>query len=507
MFAAARTAHLRLMKRLLRRGLTRLQNPRRDHRRVRELYLRGLGVVALLSFTSLRRQLPGLLGEQGISPASELLAELRRRFGRARPDLVPTLFWLDASDRTLLRAARAGQVLGALLAAGVAPGPCALALTGLELSFVKVGSEFLGFQWEALLIENLAHAALLAPWGLRLRNDRRVSRVDVALMRALLFRLHFESGLVKVKSRDRAWLGLEAMSSYYETAPLPSRLGWYAHHLPGGFQRASTAAALGIECGAPVLGLAWGPTRALGFALLDLLQGLIAATGNYGFFNLLTLAMNLWYLDDAQLARALPPVRPAKRRPNRLHTLLASLGGGAVALAGTRQLFLLTRRTRPLRWAWLRKLEQKLTPFELANAYGPFSLMTRSRPELAVEGSDDGVTWKRYRFRYKIDDPMRAPRQVAPHQPRLDWQMWFAALDPVPPWFLRFVKRLLEGSEQVLKLLGENPFPDRPPKWVRTRLEVFRMASLPEHRKTGAWWTVQDKGEVMPPLSLRSFEA
>lgn len=483
-----------------------MKKRQREHRRVRDLYLRGFGVIALLAFRSLERQLPGLIGEQGIAPASDRLAWSRQRHGRARPDLMPTLFWyVGASDRALVRTAKAGQLLGALLALGIAPAPCALGIGAIELSFMQVGDVFLGYQWESLLVESAAHAALVAPLLSLKRDRRRVSKIDVALMRALLSRLHLESGLVKWKARDNAWRGLEAMSSYYETAPLPNRVGWYAHHLPEPLQKLSTAAALGIECGAPFLGFVGRPARMSTFALLSGLQALIFATGNYGFFNLLTLVMNLWYLDDGQLPQRLRG-KPATRPPSWIRRAVSLAAGAAItAVAIPPVLTLLEVEFR--RPKWLSKLQEWLRPFEVGNSYGPFSLMTRIRPELTVEGTDDGVTWKAYRFRYKIDDVRKAPRQVAPHQPRLDWQMWFAALDPVPSWFLRFVERLLQGSAPVLALLAENPFPDAPPKQIRATLHHYRMATLEEHRQSGVWWTREDRGEVLPPISLRAFES
>src|SRR5262249_16933832 len=113
-----------------------------------------------------------------------------------------------------------------------------------------------------------------------------------------------------------------------------------------------------------------------------------------------------------------------------------------------------------------------LQPFRSTNGYGLFAVMTTERPEIIVEGSDDQTTWKSYEVRWKPGDPLRRPRFVAPHQPRLDWQMWFAALSSFEenPWFQNFLIRLLQGSPPVLRLLEKNPFPDRPPRYVRAVL-------------------------------------
>jgi hypothetical protein len=118
-----------------------------------------------------------------------------------------------------------------------------------------------------------------------------------------------------------------------------------------------------------------------------------------------------------------------------------------------------------------------------------------------VEGSDDGITWRAYEFRYKPGDVLRRPSQVAPHQPRLDWQMWFAALGDVRdnPWFVRFCLRLLEGSPSVLALLDRNPFPDAPPRYLRARLYDYRFSTPAERRETGAWWSAANRASIARP--------
>ena len=110
------------------------------------------------------------------------------------------------------------------------------------------------------------------------------------------------------------------------------------------------------------------------------------------------------------------------------------------------------------------------------NAYGLFAVMTTERPEIVVEGSEDGETWTPYAFRWKPGDVDRRPRFTTPHLPRLDWQMWFAALSGdcrSQRWFLAFERRLLEGSPDVLRLLKGNPFPTHPPRYLRARLRQY----------------------------------
>ena len=163
---------------------------------------------------------------------------------------------------------------------------------------------------------------------------------------------------------------------------------------------------------------------------------------------------------------------------------------------------------RECRWdfpfpEWIRSLYASAYPFRSANGYGLFRTMTLVRHEIIIEGSDDGVTWKAYEFRYKPGDVNRRPQFCAPHMPRLDWQMWFAALGYPPVWFARFLERLLEGSPEVLALLATNPFPDRPPRYVRALLYDYKMADLRAHRRTGAWWRRTPVGVYFPACALR----
>jgi hypothetical protein len=485
------------------RLIGKLRKVRSSRAAVRWLFLRALGAVYLIAFTSLRVQVLGLYGSRGIQPIRELLAALRAQAGRDAYQLAPSLLWLGSSDRDLVRLCRAGQLCALALLVGVAPGLMSVAAWALYLSFVSVGRGFLSFQWDALLLETGLHAALVARTG----QPRWLASV---LLRWLVFRLHFQSGFVKLQSQDATWRRFTACAYHYETQPLPTRLGWYAHHLPRPVHRASTAAALAIELGAPFLVLAPPRGRKLGFSALTGLQALIAATGNYAFFNVLTVALTAWMLDDDsfQVLHRLARLdrRPARRRRGALARACGWTIYGALAtvlaIASTLT-FAATLRRRPLRTRLL-ALNRLIDPFRSVNPYGLFAVMTTSRPEIVIEGSNDGAAWREYPFRYKPSRPEDAPRLVAPHQPRLDWQMWFAALRPPPTWFVAFLGRLLAGSPDVLKLLGANPFPDQPPRYVRALLYEYRTTDLETKRRTGAWWQREGPHTYLPQVSLRS---
>ena len=476
------------------------------HRRVRQVFLSALGGIYFIAFTSLGRQLLGLYGSRGILPMRELLTSPGLlALGRERYVHLPTVFWRDASDNTLMRGIRVGQALAVAVMLGLVPQAALAGLYVLYLSYMTAGREFLSFQWDALLLEMGLLGVLTAPAGLRPGAGRHEpSAAQVALWRALVLRLYLGSGVAKLRSGDKTWRELTACDVYFETAPLPTRGGWHAHHAPPRLRKLGTFTVLALETVGPFLAFAPRRLRLTGFWLFSGLQALILATGNYGFFNVQSLALGLWLLDDKALERWWPSPAPARPR-SVWRELGAWLPAAPLFVLGAREL--LERfdwpRTSP---RWLDTLARWARPLGAVNPYGLFAVMTVRRPEIALEGSEDGETWSEYTFRYKLNAPEQAPRQVAPHQPRLDWQMWFAALGSPPRWLLALVVRLLEGSPEVVKLLARTPFPEHPPRFIRAVLYDYRMTDPQTRESTGAWWTRERKGLYLPPLSLAPGE-
>ena len=494
-------------------------DPGAGFRLARWLFLRALGLVYVTAFVSLWVQVHGLVGERGILPAGEFLDEVRASRGRPDPLRVPTIFWVRADDAALHLGCAAGVVLGLLLTVGVAPALCLLLLWALYLSFAAVGRDFLSFQWDVLLLEAGFTGVLLAPW--RLLPDGSAAAVPTAalvLMWWLLFRLHVQSGLGKLQSGDRTWRDLTALCYHFLTQPLPNPVAWFAHRLPAVVHRAGTAMTHLLEIAWPVLIFLGPDARIAAFAGLALLQLLIFATGNYNFFNLLALAICLLLLPDAAWTAALPdlvldglraagaPVpaagglSPGAGVPGPAHRATTWVVGGVVGLTG---LAVLWRQHVPaVRLpAPIARVLRFLRPFRTVNSYGLFRVMTTERPEIVVEGSRDGRHWEPYEFRYKPGDPSRPPAWVAPHQPRLDWQMWFAALGSwrQSRWFRAFLVRLLEGSGPVVDLLESSPFDD-PPRYVRGVLYDYRFTTPRQRSETGRWWRRERLGPYGPVL-------
>jgi lipase maturation factor 1 len=267
---------------------------------------------------------------------------------------------------------------------------------------------------------------------------------------------------------------------------------------------------LAIELGAPFLIFMPRRIRFFGAGLLLSLEALIFLTGNYTFFNLLAAAITLFLFDD-QALRGL--VWTPRRVREWLMAEPARTGrGGRLAAAALTLLILplgLARIFENIRGGLpepMETLARYSSPFQVVNSYGLFAVMTTERLEIVIEGSDDGQQWRAYEFPYKPGDVNRAPRWAAPHQPRLDWQMWFAALGDyrTNPWFVAFAERLLEGSPEVIALLEKNPFPDHPPHYIRAVTYDYKFSTWDERRRTGAWWHREPHGEYLPPVGFRS---
>lgn len=482
------------------------------------LFLRALGLVFLIAFLSLWIQIDGLVGSEGISPIAGYLAAAREQLGARAPFFLPTLCWLNSSNGFLHLLCGAGAGFSLLLILGFLPGLSLGLLYLLYLSLTIAGQSFLSFQWDILLLETGFLAIFFAPWSWRLRtaDPPPAPAIGLFLLKLLLFKLMLMSGVVKLYSGDDSWWNLTALNYHYETQPLPTGLGWWAHQAPEWFERISTAFVLGVEIIAPFL--IWTPRRLrlVGCAFLVLLQVLIALTGNYAFFNLLTLALCLLLVDDATWRR-FRRNPAAENNPNRTADRGSVVSKAQSGLAAAVLVALLPINACEIYSAfrpdaeWPRPIAQlyaRLQPFRLANDYGLFRVMTKSRPEIVVEGSADGIDWLPYEFKWKPGDLKRPPPWVAPHQPRLDWQMWFAALGSPREnrWFAGLLERLLQNSPSVVGLMKRNPFPQIPPRYIRATLYRYQFNTIAERRETGAWWKRREMREYVRTLSLADFE-
>jgi predicted DCC family thiol-disulfide oxidoreductase YuxK len=478
------------------------------------LFLRALALIYAIAFASLYVQLPGLIGSNGISPAALFLDAVHGQLGSSGPLYYPTLAWFDPGDTFLLGLCVAGMAGSALLFAGLAPRIAAILCWLAYFSLVVAGQVFFQFQWDSLLLEAGFLAIFFAPGGL-LRfspGGRQPSRAARWLVWLLFVRLMFMSGVAKLAAGDMNWWNLSALTYHYQTQPLPTPLAWYAHHLPAWFHGASAFLMFCIEIGVPFLVFTPRRLRHAGAWLAIGLQVLILLTGNFAFFNLLTIALAFTLFDDGVTARLVPgflrrvsPPVAAGARPDR-----PPRGGAVTATAFALMAVLNFNQVAglfiPRSWwppavatatAWA-------AHFRIVNGYGLFRVMTVKRPEIILEGSNDRKEWKEYGFRFKPGDTTAGLRWTAPYQPRIDWQLWFAALGSASDngWLTNLAIRILEGSPEVLGLLGHDPFGGRPPRYVRALLYEYRYSTPEMHDSTGAIWVRTLNGLYLAPMSL-----
>ncbi|HET7472467.1 MAG TPA: lipase maturation factor family protein [Candidatus Limnocylindrales bacterium] len=470
-----------------------------DHQLARFVLERGIAAIYLVAFVVALDQFPALLGEHGLMPARRFVAA--RRFLEA-----PSLFHLGYSDRRLIAVASAGALIAALLVLGVlerAPLPVTMlawfVLWVLYQSIVNVGQTFYAFGWETLLLEAgflaifLGNDEIAPPW------------LTLVLFRWLAFRVEFGAGLIKLRG-DRCWRELTCMEWHHETQPLPNPLSWFFHHLPRRLHRVEVVGNFVAQLVLPFGLFLPQPFASMAAVLMIGTQLYLVVSGNYAWLNWLTILAASAAIGDVVVPRPL------------LDALgLAAPGAASATTPGwfTAAVIGVTGLVAVLSWFPVRNMaspEQAMNasfdPFHLVNTYGAFGTVGRRRDEVVVEGTagdpEDEAGWREYRFRAKPGDPRRLSPQIAPYHLRLDWLMWFIPLSPyyAQGWFGPFLERLLAGDRATLRLLGRNPFPDRPPTWIRARLFRYRYTTIGEWRETRAWWVRTLVGELVQPVRL-----
>ena len=470
---------------------------------VAALFLRLLALIFLSAFISLSSQIEGLAGSQGILPISYALEGHLQHWGNMAWWHFPTLFWLNSSDTALTGAAYIGAIASVVLFFNVFPRLSLIVMLLMYLSLYHAGQTFMNFQWDILLLESGFLSLFLCG------NSRYV----IWLFRWLLFRLRFLSGISKIVSQDPTWLGLTAVTYYFEVQPLPNQLSWYAHQLPETLLIAAAGITLFIEIVVPFMMFLPRKYRFTAAWLTIMMQVIIMLTSNHNWFNLLTLALCLFLFDDRALRKILPlnlvswllnqplPVKKGGRFYQSGMQLLSAF----IIFVSSVQMFEMFSQKKVD--GIIGELAGSVKQLAIVNKYHVFPTMRTERHELLIYGSIDGRQWQEYKFRYKPDDTTSAPGVVIPHHPRLDWLMWFVTLHPhFLPWFEAFLVSLLEGSPAVNDLLLENPFPDSKPNIIRVDLYRYQFTDPQTRRETGQWWQREYLG-LFPPLPyIDSFE-
>jgi Lipase maturation factor len=451
-----------------------------------------------------------------LTPVGQFLSETESFYGTRAEAFrhYPSMFWLDGSDRLLERAAWIGVALSAPVVLGYANAILMASLWALYMSFVHVGQLWYRFGWEILLLETGFLAIFLCPlFDPRPFPRRPPPTVVLWLFRWLTFRIMLGAGLIKLRG-DPCWRDLSCLDYHYETQPIPNPLSWYAHFAPAWSRRFGVLYNHLAELIAPWLVL--GPDRlrlAAGVILLTF-QLFLILSGNLSFLNYLTIVPVLACFDDRQLSAALPQslskraARAAERSsPSRLQQTTAWAVAALVAFLSIDPVANLLSSEQIMNTSF--------SALDLVNTYGAFGAIGRERHEIVFEGTRDAAVgpqtrWRPYEFKCKPGDSLRRPCVVSPYQPRIDWQIWFAAMSTPErePWAMHLVWKLLHNDPGALSLLGGNPFPHGPPRYIRARYYRydFALPGNPSH----AWWKRTLIGDWLLPLSaddprLRDF--
>ncbi len=489
----------------------------------RWIFLRALGLIYYSAFFSLTFQIRGLIGVHGILPANEYLQALAERFGHAGYWYAPTLLWLSSSAHMLSGICWAGMIASVLLVLNFWPRGMLAVCFICFLSFVSAAQDFSGYQSDGMLLEAGFISLFFAPAGFRpgWGEESRPSRASLFLLVWECFRIYFESGVAKIMGGDPQWRNFTALDEYYQNGPLPTWIGWYMQHWPHWIHAATAFGTLALE-----LGLAWmmflpRRLRILCFLIITPWQIGIILSANYTFLNYLVLALGFLLLDDQFLSPCFPrflkksylatkeakplaaPVPEGKWRK----TLRAQLSALKLAVTAVMLTWIFYATLAQMVWMvkpWPLPTTpvSALEPFRIANRYGLFAVMTRGRYEIEFQGSDDGQTWLVYPFRYKPQDPSKAPGIYAPYQPRFDWNLWFASLSSwrQEPIVVRTEQSLLRGDTDVLLLFSGNPFPHAPPRQVRCVIWQYWFTAPDEKRAQGMRWRRQQLGIYAPTL-------
>lgn len=479
----------------------------------RFIFIRGVGLVFLCAFLSINEQWQGLIGSNGIAPAAELMNAVNEQFGSNGFWSFPTLLLWNCSDAMIQALCTAGIVSSILVMVGILPAVFLCIAWVSYLSLISGDQTFLSFQWDTLLLETGLLSIFYATVRLipSLKKESQPSVFVRWMLYWLLFRLMYGSGFVKLASGDSTWKDLTAMNYHYFTQPIPVWTSWYVHHMPDWFLSTSVVMMFIIELALPFLIFFRGWFRLSAFFGLVGLQVLIALTGNYGFFNLLSVVLCLSLIEDKQWQKVIPAGLfqiPEYQYPS---SFMLRLRKWIIIPFSLVYLFIsgVVFSQQVIQYSLPERVEpviQTIQPFRCINRYGLFAVMTTTRPEIIIEGSMDGNEWKPYIFHWKpvrLDQP---PEFIGTHMPRLDWQMWFAALGTYERnrWIVQFMAKLLENEKDVTALMKENPFIDEPPKYIRAVLYQYEFTTPEERTESGNWWKREQQGLYCPVLALKS---
>jgi hypothetical protein len=480
----------------------------------RFVLLRWLGLVYLIAFFAAARQLVPLVGANGLTPATLFIQQLREQLGStwAGMDALPMLFWFNDSDTALQVVPWIGVALSCLMLAGYTNSILLTIMWILYMSIVHVGQDWYGYGWEIQLLETGFLAIFFVPLlDARPFPSRAPPLPVIFLFRWLIIRIMLGSALIKLRG-DSCWRDFTALYYFFETQPIPNPVSRWFQFLPHPVLQVGTALTFVAELIAPFFAFWPRSARTIAGVVMIGFQLILILCGNLAFLNWLTIVPALACLDDRFWRWLLPPILvdwadDAQRlaRPSLPLTITAWAVTVLVGVLSIQPVMNLISSNQ--------MMNTSFDSLELVNTYGAFGSIGRERFDIIFEGSNSAdpttaIDWKAYTFAAAPCDPARPPIQIAPYQPHLDWQIWFASMATYReyPWTLNLVWKLLHNDPATLSLFARNgnPFPDHPPRYIRASYYRYHFAKPgnAEH----VYWTRERMGNWLPPLSTDSPE-
>ncbi len=484
----------------------RLQSGGNSYWLTRFVILRLVGFVYAIAFLVAAQQLVPLIGAHGLTPANHFLDSVQSELGSPTAAImrVPTLFWLGISDNGLSTFAWIGFALSVVVFAGYANAIILTILWAMYMSIVHIGQIWYGYGWEIQLLETGFLAIFLCPLlDCRPFPKRPPPLLVFWLFRWLGFRIMIGAGLIKLRG-DPCWRDLTCLYYHYETQPIPNPISRYLHFAPHWFHKVETAWNHFIELVVPWFSFGPRTARHVAGVLLVSFQIFLIVSGNLSFLNYVTIIPFLACFDDTFLRRILPRALVRRAELAAKNSEPSPVQNGLVVALSILVAYLSIAPVLNLA-SGRQLMNYSYDPLDLVNTYGAFGSVGRERHEIVFEGTDDPIVtgdtkWKEYEFKAKPGDPNRRPPFIAPYQPRIDWQIWFAAMASPGdyPWTFHFVWKLLHNDPGTLSLIANNPFPSAPPRYIRARLYRYRFAPIGDK----AWWQRELIGEWLPGLSI-----
>ena len=472
----------------------------------RFVILRLLGIIYALAFLVAANQILPLIGSDGLLPVGDFVERVRVALGGSLGGFLrlPSLFWFNHSDSVLVGVAWTGFALSCVVACGYANAVLLILLWILYMSFVHLGQEWYGYGWEVQLLESGFLAIFLCP----LLDGRPFPRrppplVVIWLFRALIFRIMFGAGMIKIRG-DQSWRDLTALYYHFETQPIPNGLSRWFHFLPRALLRGGTFFNHFAELVAPWFVFWPRLARTIAGSVIVAFQLTIFLGGNLSFLNWLTIVPALACFDDRTWSKVLPPRLTKRARAAQAAAVVSRPMLGTAWAIGALVALLSIQPVLNI-FSPHQIMNRSFDPLDLVNTYGAFGAVGKERLNVVFEGTNeaepnDDANWKSYSYEGLPVALDERPPQIAPYHLRLDWQMWFAAMGTPNqyPWTLNLIWKLLHNDPGAVGLFRSNPFPEKPPRYIRAVL--YRYTFVPPNPQ-GLWWKREKLGLWLPPLA------